>query len=613
MENKGLTKVSQPIVSDVLVRKYESSSLDSLQGISAVTCRPQQKAEEQSCQPDLCQKDNSLDDKLISPNLELLASQPEIHLNHFSKRVVQEWKDECVGLKFYSMSPVSSHENSLVSEEGLDPSEIKSLENCMVDSESSSEMCQEVFKNDEIFRLMAPSERIYRRAVLNYRTERRHSLLDTMRNSSFVPLLSKQEKQGNSSEDGLHSSHSKPVLEIPFWSNRCRRAVSLTLSHDDLAEDLECICSQGGSSFVDMEASSEGVSGDKWSSGRRHTRHSEGSSGGFYSMNDNRQLHKEDDYTTSHTGNSRYDEDRSSFKKRFREMFRASKHRGFICCVYCGTECWAPNGRYHFNSCKIYNASRVDEMSKRRDGSDSSGNMRSSTHHSDTSRWDSQHVSVKRSRFRHWSEAARVEGFKKTLDRPGYVVCLQCGEHVWAPNSRRHASVCFLTNETQTVSKRSRRRCSSSDKQDCVASKEAFSMMDVSEAQTSSNLSLTKLEKDQECLHNGDSESSLSKNQETDDFLICTEQKQDYEKYSGENSQVSNATEWNGYPGGSDESKQRESSLSQDFCSSSNNKCEMITANFRRCTTRKGWLECHRCQSLVWPPNALRHIRNCEK
>ncbi|GJQ13125.1 hypothetical protein GpartN1_g4916.t1 [Galdieria partita] len=600
MDRRSCTKVQRQQLGDSLVQRQESSSLDSSQGIDVGCTRPQKSKEESSNQPALSCRMEELSEvpvetfpetKQASPNLDLLAAQPEFNMNSFSKRVVQEWKDEYVGLKCYSISPVSSHENSVVSEEGIDQSEMKGSDSGAVGCQTSLEMCQEVLKNDEFFRLMAPSERIYRRAVLNYRTQRSHSLVDTIRSNSFVPLLSKQEMQ---SEDSLQVSHSRPLLEIPFWSNHCRRAVSLTLSHNDLLEDLECICStsQGGGSFLDLDPSSEGVSIDKCNI-RRHTRHSDASSSGFCS----RDVNKED--CTSHMGNSRYQEDRLSFKKRFREMFRASKHRGFICCVYCGAECWAPNGRYHFNSCKVYNSNRE---SVTRDLTPIS-----TTHHSDTSRFDSQHSSLKRSRFRHWSEAARVEGFKKTLDRPGYVICLECGEHVWAPNSRRHASMCFLTGEMQQVSKRSRRRCS--DKQDCLTNRESCSVLVDSQSLACDDpLSISNVEKNQERSNHGDSDSSLSKNQEGDDLLVCTERVS--EKYSRENSQTSNDTGWNGYLGGSDESKER---LNQATFDSNSNKNESISSNFRRSATRKGWLECRHCEGLVWPPNAFRHIRNCDK
>ncbi|EME28672.1 hypothetical protein Gasu2_48720 [Galdieria sulphuraria] len=592
------------------MQRLDSSSLDSSQGIGVGCNRLQKTKEEHSNQPDLSRRLEELweeqmesysETKPTCPSLNLSAAQPEINMNSFSKRVVQEWKDEYVGPKYYSISPVSSHENSVISEDSIDQTELKSLDSCAVGSQASLELCQEALKNDEFFRLMAPSERMFRRAVLNYRTQRRHSLEDAIKSNGFIPLLPKQEKQWMQSEDNFQVSYSRPLLEIPFWSNRCRRAVSLTLSHNDLLEDLECICStsQGGGSFVDLEASSECVSMDKCNI-RRHPRHLDGSSGGFYSREDNR-VNKED--CTSHVGNSRYHEDRLSFKKRFREMFRASKHRGFICCVYCGAECWAPNGRYHFNSCKVYNG-RIRDETVGRDMTNTLSHVNSTTHHSDTSRCDSQQASLKKSRFRHWSEAARVEGFKKTLDRPGYVVCLKCGEHVWAPNSRRHASMCFLTNETQPVLKRSRRRCS--DKQDCVTNTETCSVLCDSQGLTYSHLSLSNVEKNEECCHHGDSESSLSKNQETDDF--CTEHVS--EKCSGENSQISNEAEWNGYLGGFDESKERMSQIPFD---SNHHKNESIASNFRRSTTRKGWLECRHCEGLVWPPNAFRHIRNCEK
>eukprot|EP00871_Galdieria_phlegrea_P001644 jgi/Galph1/2480/GphlegSOOS_G1168.1 len=533
------------------------------------------------------------------------SAHVEVSSNAFSKRIGKDWNEANLPSRCYSISPVSSHENSMVSEEGSE-----AVSQCNSDLEVSMKytvcnadihVVSQEMKNEDYFRLITPSERVFRQAVLSYRLQRTQSLTDHVLESS--PLSSLFRHQGRiamSSDDCSFSNTARPRMEIPFWNNRCRRAISLTLNQEDLVEDLEFICSN--QEHESAEGCCDFSCFEKYR-GRRFIRRNDRACMLPCNYQDDG-LRKESNkpHINSHTRS----DDRSAFKKRFREMFRTSKHRGFICCVYCGAECWAPNGRYHFNSCKVYNA-REGKTSLE---DDSASHVKENAYHSDKSCSEivGNTVSKKFTRLRHWSDAARVDGFKKTMDRPGYVVCLQCGEHVWAPNSRRHAAACFLPQESRHGTTKRLRRSFADERSH-----------NTSDDQNNGSISQF-VNHDDDAFHChstvGDSESSMSKRTDRQDeyFENCHTFHEDHVttsqhfQYSNERDAVSSSFDSTCVVNGVGDA-----SPDFEYQWEKSNKNKSTASSYRRCSSRKGWLECRHCGAFVWPPNALRHMRTCEK
>lgn len=119
---------------------------------------------------------------------------------------------------------------------------------------------------------------------------------------------------------------------------------------------------------------------------------------------------------------------RAAFSKRifFREP---TTPRGFVSCLLCRKHCWAPNGRYHVDTCTAV-------LDARRARREFVGDM---------------HIPLPpEAAFTRSATPSRrpgkIPGFVVADAAPGkgYVECLVCSQLVWAPNSARHRLNCKM-------------------------------------------------------------------------------------------------------------------------------------------------------------------------
>lgn len=113
--------------------------------------------------------------------------------------------------------------------------------------------------------------------------------------------------------------------------------------------------------------------------------------------------------------------------------------RGFVCCLLCRKDCWAPNGRYHVDTCTAV-------LDARQAGQGFVGDMNiPMPPEAAFSR------PAKPSR-----RPGKIPGFVVADAAPGkgYVECLVCSRLVWAPNSGRHRIQCKMNFEAARVAQR---------------------------------------------------------------------------------------------------------------------------------------------------------------
>lgn len=120
---------------------------------------------------------------------------------------------------------------------------------------------------------------------------------------------------------------------------------------------------------------------------------------------------------------------RAEFCKRI--FFRQpTTPRGFVSCLLCRKDCWAPNGRYHVDTCTaVLNARRARQVFV----------------------GETNIPMPPKAAFSRPANPSRrpgkIPGFVVADAAPGkgYVECLVCSRLVWAPNSARHRIQCKMT------------------------------------------------------------------------------------------------------------------------------------------------------------------------